>query len=67
MPSGTERNAPGTSRFKVHRYPPDYPAINGRDLTPQGVIELPPSQTGETGLDQPAAVAIIHLTTGAIR
>jgi formylglycine-generating enzyme required for sulfatase activity len=40
---GAERNDPENSLFKVHRYPPDYPAFKGRDLTPQGVIELPAS------------------------
>jgi len=38
--------------FKVHRYAPDDPALVGRDLTPKGVIELPASQKGKTGLDQ---------------
>jgi hypothetical protein len=38
--------------FKVHRYAPDYPGLAGRDLTPNGVIELPASQKGKTGLDQ---------------
>ncbi len=37
--------------FKVHRYAPDYPGLAGRDLSPQGVIELPASQKGKTGLD----------------
>ncbi|MCX6926280.1 MAG: hypothetical protein NT154_24195, partial [Verrucomicrobia bacterium] len=36
--------------FKVHRYAPDYPGLAGRDLTPRGVIELPASQKGKTGL-----------------
>jgi Raf kinase inhibitor-like YbhB/YbcL family protein len=38
--------------FKVHRYAPDYPGLRGRDLTPKGVIELPASQKGKTGLDK---------------
>jgi phosphatidylethanolamine-binding protein (PEBP) family uncharacterized protein len=38
--------------FKVHRYPPDYPGLRGRDLTPKGVIELQASQKGKTGLDK---------------
>jgi formylglycine-generating enzyme required for sulfatase activity len=38
--------------FKVHRYAPDYPGLQGRDLTPKGVIELPASQKGKTGLDK---------------
>ena len=37
--------------FKVHRYPPDYPGLAGRDLTPKGVIELPASMKGKTGLE----------------
>ena len=37
--------------FKIHRYAPDYPGLAGRDLTPKGVIELPASQKGKTGLD----------------
>ncbi|MEI6669477.1 MAG: SUMF1/EgtB/PvdO family nonheme iron enzyme [Acidobacteriota bacterium] len=38
--------------FKVHRYAPDYPGLAGRDLTPKGVIELPASEKGKTGLDK---------------
>jgi hypothetical protein len=38
--------------FKVHRYAPNDPGLKGRDLTPKGVIELPASQKGKTGLDQ---------------
>ena len=38
--------------FKVHRYAPDYPGLQGRDLTPKGVIELPASKKGKTGMDQ---------------
>ena len=45
---GTERNDPENSLFKVHRYPPDYPAFKGRDLTPKDVIELSASQKGKT-------------------
>lgn len=37
--------------FKVHRYAPDFPGLKGKDLTPKGVIELPSSQKGRTGLD----------------
>jgi len=37
--------------FKVHRYAPDYPGLVGRDLTPKGVIELPASMKGKTGLE----------------
>ena len=44
--------------FKVHRYAPTYPGLAGRDLTPKGVIELPASQKGKTGL---------HLMTEAQR
>jgi hypothetical protein len=38
--------------FKIHRYEPDYPGLKGRDLTPRGVLELPVSQRGKTGLDR---------------
>ncbi|MCX6868374.1 MAG: aryl-sulfate sulfotransferase, partial [Verrucomicrobia bacterium] len=38
--------------FKVHRYAPNDPGLASRDLTPKGVIELPASQKGKTGLDQ---------------
>jgi hypothetical protein len=44
--------------FKIHRYAPDYPGLVGRDLTPKGVIELPASEKGKTGL---------HLMTEAQR
>ena len=44
--------------FKVHRYEPTYPGLAGRNLTPKGVIELPASQKGKTGL---------HLMTEAQR
>ena len=37
--------------FKVHRYAPDYPGLVGRDITPKGVIELPASMKGKTGLE----------------
>ena len=37
--------------FKAHRYAPDYPGLRGRDLSPKGVIELPASRKGKTGLD----------------
>ena len=32
--------------FKIHRYPPDYPAFAGRDLAPGKTIELPASMLG---------------------
>ena len=38
--------------FKAHRYAPDYAGFQGRDLTPKGLIELPASQKGKTGLDK---------------
>ncbi len=44
--------------FQVSRYAPDYPGLKGRDLTPQGVIELPADQKGKTGM---------HLMTEAQR
>ncbi len=38
--------------FKVHRYPPDYAGLAGRDLTPTGPIEVPSSMKDKTGLDR---------------
>ncbi|MFZ4617271.1 MAG: aryl-sulfate sulfotransferase, partial [Rectinemataceae bacterium] len=38
--------------FKVHRYSPDFAGLKGRLLSPIGVIELPISQKGKTGLDR---------------
>jgi formylglycine-generating enzyme required for sulfatase activity/phosphatidylethanolamine-binding protein (PEBP) family uncharacterized protein len=43
--------------FKVHRYAPGYPGLAGRDLTPKGVIELPASEKGKSGLDKADDVA----------
>jgi len=37
--------------FKVRRYAPNYPGLAGCDLTPKGVIELPASMKGKTGLE----------------
>ena len=31
--------------FRVYRYAPDYAGLLGRDLTPQGTIELPVNKT----------------------
>lgn len=38
--------------FKILRYAASYPGLAGRDLTPGGVIELPASERGKTGLDR---------------
>lgn len=46
--------------FKVHRYASTYPGLAGRDLTPKGVIEIPASQKGKTGLDKANAPAEEH-------
>ena len=37
--------------FKARRYAVDYPGLKGRDLSPKGVIELPATEKGKTGLD----------------
>ena len=42
--------------FKLHRYSPEYPGLKGRDLTPKGVLELPASQKGKTGMDKADAL-----------
>lgn len=36
--------------FKIYRYAQDYPALTGKDLTPLGVIELPPLSAEENTL-----------------
>jgi len=33
--------------FKIHRYPPDYPAFNGRNMTPGDPVELHPVSIGK--------------------
>jgi hypothetical protein len=38
--------------FKIHRYEPEYAGLRGKNLTPGGVLELPASQRGKTGLDK---------------
>ncbi len=37
--------------FRLRRYPPDYPGLAGKSLSPAGPIELPPAMKGKTGLD----------------
>jgi hypothetical protein len=37
--------------FKVHRYPPDYPAFSGRKMEAGAPLELPAAMRGKTGLD----------------
>jgi len=43
----------GNAAFRVRRYASDYPGFDGRDLTPGGVIELPPG----TGVGMPLAAS----------
>ncbi|HOD49241.1 MAG TPA: SUMF1/EgtB/PvdO family nonheme iron enzyme [Candidatus Hydrogenedentes bacterium] len=52
LPGVDERGHYLNAVFKVHRYPPDYAAFAGRDLTPAGPIELPAAMKGKTGLDR---------------
>jgi formylglycine-generating enzyme required for sulfatase activity/phosphatidylethanolamine-binding protein (PEBP) family uncharacterized protein len=52
VPGKDQRGHLFNAVFKVHRYAPDYPGLAGRDLTPKGVIELPASEKGKTGLDK---------------
>ncbi|MEO0085354.1 MAG: aryl-sulfate sulfotransferase [candidate division WOR-3 bacterium] len=47
--------------FKVRRYPPDYPAFVGRNMDPQGPIEIYPQ--GLEG-DRPPTVTGINLQVG---
>ncbi len=46
--------------FKIHRYQPDYPGLQERNLTPKGEIPLPASQKGKSGLDQANAAPDEH-------
>ena len=39
---GTELDINNNLQFRMHRYSKSYPAFDGRDLTPQGFIELNP-------------------------
>ncbi len=41
--------------FKIHRYPVDYPALAGKDLTPTGPIEQSASLAGKTGFANQSA------------
>lgn len=43
LEDGQNPNNVQTRIFRTLRYPLDYPAFDGRDLTPQGVIELDPA------------------------
>jgi len=45
----------GNAVFRTFRYPTDHPAFDGRDLTPQGVLELPPVAADLT-VDEPLFV-----------
>ena len=52
MPGLDNRGHQFNAVFKIHRYPPDYPGLAGKKLMPGGVIELPASEKGKTGLDK---------------
>ena len=43
LPTLDDRGHQYNAVFKIHRYPIDYPAFDGKDLTPQGTVELYPS------------------------
>ncbi len=43
LSDGDDPSLVQTFVFRALRYPTDYPAFDGRDLTPQGVIELNPA------------------------
>ena len=42
-PALDDRNHQYNAVFKIHRYPTDYPAFDGKDLSPKGTLELYPS------------------------
>ncbi|MCC6488829.1 MAG: SUMF1/EgtB/PvdO family nonheme iron enzyme [Candidatus Hydrogenedentes bacterium] len=52
QPGVDERGHYLNAVFKVHRYSPGYAGLTDRDLSPRGVLELPESQKGKTGLDR---------------
>ena len=44
MPYRTLNTTPASQRwmnflYRAHRYPPDYPGLQGLDLTPKGTVE----------------------------
>ncbi len=43
IPQGTPLNLSDNFTFQVQRYPDDFPAFAGKDLTPKGYIELEPN------------------------
>jgi len=74
----TVRNEMNTV-FRCYRYGPDYPAFEGRNMTPGNPIELPPTGTAEprpsrtpTGVRLTVspnpfrASTVLHLTTGPL-
>jgi len=52
LPGRDHRGHSWNAVFKIHRYGPDYPGLRGKSLAPGGVLELPASQRGKTGLDR---------------
>ena len=56
---GTELAINANLQFRMHRYSPSYPAFNGRDLTPQGFIELNPDEDYCEFLTNNEVVAVI--------
>jgi len=49
------------SVFKIRRYPPDYPAFAGRNMTPRGPIEIYPQAVAE---QEPAPAEGLRLRVG---
>lgn len=52
LPGVDERGHYLNAVFRVRRNGPDYPGLAGRHLVPGGVIELPSSERGKTGIDR---------------
>lgn len=63
LSDGDNPDSAQTFNFRALRYPVDFPAFEGRDLTPQGVIELNPADFAcETlSVEDPLASAEIRI------
>ena len=55
LPGKDHRSHGWNAVFKIHRYPPDYPGLAGKDLKPLGPIEQPAEMCGKTGFHDQAA------------
>ncbi len=56
----------GNTTFRILRYAPDYPGLQGRELTPQGAIELPKPtpETTVTPTEPPTPTPVTLILVG---